>query len=97
MARHDENNETQRRAGDSRWRTPDGDSGVVGQGTEQERADEVPPPADGGGLRERTEQQESMRDEVRSAEAYAPPAGQGAKVNPDAQRNDPDGEATPTA
>lgn len=93
MAKHEEN-KTDRQTDDSTWRTQDD---VVGQGTEQERADEVNPPADGGGLRERTEQQESYRTEFRAAEDYAPPAGQGAKVNPDAQRQDPDGEAQPTA
>jgi hypothetical protein len=53
--------------------------------------------ADGGGLRERTEQGLETREQYRAAERYAPPAGEGAKVNPDAQRNDPDGEARPTA
>lgn len=63
----------------------------------QEQDDAQQQPADGGGLRERTEQQLDQREQFRAAEDYAPPAGEGAKVNPDAQRNDPDGEARPTA
>lgn len=54
-------------------------------------------PADGGGLRQRTEQELAERAGRQQAEQYAPPAGEGPRVNPDVQRNDPDGEAQPTA
>lgn len=90
MAKANENDKTE----DTRFAR----GGMVGQGTEQvQGADEVEQPADGGGLRQRTEQELAERQSFRQAEDYAPPAGEGAKVNPDAQRNDPDGEAKPTA
>ena len=81
MAKHEEADQTGRRHDDG-----------TGQGDEQQHADRA-----GNALREQAEQQVRDREEFRAAEDYAPPAGQGAKVNPDAQRRDPDGEAKPTA
>lgn len=97
MAKHDQNTPTSPNAPRPETENEQGQPWVGGAEADRQTEQELEQSADRGGLRQRTEQDLRETRARQDAEAYAPPAGQGTVVNPDAQRQDPDGEAKPTA